>query len=86
MKSGFMVDIGEEVDEIFDLLRDLRKHEVDIVTIGQYLQPTPKHLPVVRFVHPEEFERFKEFGLELGIGHVESGPLVHSSYHAEEQV
>jgi lipoic acid synthetase len=85
-KSGFMVGIGEEVDEIYDLLRDLRKHEVDIVTIGQYLQPTPRHLPVARFVHPEEFERFKEFGLELGIGHIESGPLVRSSYHAEEQV
>ncbi|MFQ5628771.1 MAG: lipoyl synthase [bacterium] len=85
-KSGFMVGIGEQVDEIYDLLRDLRKHEVDIVTIGQYLQPTPKHLPVARFVHPEEFERFKEFGQELGIGHVESGPLARSSYHAEEQV
>lgn len=85
-KSGFMVGIGEEVDEIYDLLRDLHKHKVDIVTIGQYLQPTPKHLPVARFVHPEEFERFKQYGLDLGIEHVESGPLVRSSYHAEEQI
>lgn len=85
-KSGFMVGIGEEVDEIYELMRDLYAHKVDIVTIGQYLQPTPKHLPVVRYVHPEEFERFKQFGLELGFKHVESGPLVRSSYHAEEQV
>ena len=85
-KSGFMVGIGEEVDEIYELMRDLHKHRVDIVTIGQYLQPTSKHLPVSRFVHPEEFERYKQFGLELGIEHVESGPLVRSSYHAEEQV
>lgn len=85
-KSGFMVGIGEEVDEIYDLMRDLHRHEVDIVTIGQYLQPTKQHLPVARYVHPEEFDRFKEFGLQLGFKHVESGPLVRSSYHAEEQV
>lgn len=85
-KSGFMIGIGEEVHEIYDLLRDMRKHEIDIVTIGQYLQPTPKHLPIIRYVHPEEFDRFKEFGLQLGFKHVESGPLVRSSYHAEEQV
>ncbi len=85
-KSGFMVGLGEEVDEIYEIMRDLRAHEVDIVTIGQYLQPTPKHLPIERYVHPEEFARFKEYGLSLGFKHVESGPLVRSSYHAEEQV
>jgi len=85
-KSGFMVGIGEEVEEVYALLRDLREHEVDIVTIGQYLQPSPQHLPVVRYVHPEEFERFREYGLQLGLRHVESGPLVRSSYHAEKQV
>ena len=85
-KSGFMVGIGEEVEEIYELMRDLYQHGVDIVTIGQYLQPSPNHLPVVRYVHPEEFDRFREFGLSLGFKHVESGPLVRSSYHAESHV
>lgn len=85
-KSGFMVGIGEAPAEIETLLRDLRAHEVDIITIGQYLQPTPAHLPVDRYVHPDEFARYREFGLALGFQHVESGPLVRSSYHAEEQV
>lgn len=85
-KSGFMAGIGEEVEEVYALLRDLREHEVDIVTIGQYLQPSPKHLPVLRYVRPEEFERFREYGLQLGLRHVESGPLVRSSYRAEKQV
>ncbi len=85
-KSGLMVGLGEEADEVYDLLRDLYEHGVDIVTIGQYLQPTPNHLPIVRYVHPEEFERYREFGMRLGFKHVESGPLVRSSYHAEEHV
>lgn len=85
-KSGFMVGIGEEVDEVYALLRDLREHDVDIVTIGQYLRPSPEHLPISRYVHPEEFDRFREYGLNLGFKHIESGPLVRSSYHAEAQV
>ena len=85
-KSGFMVGLGEESEEVYDLLRDLHEYGVDIVTIGQYLQPTPAHLPVARFVRPEEFAQFKEFGMQLGFRHVESGPLVRSSYHAEEHV
>lgn len=84
-KSGFMVGLGEEIDEIYALMRDLKAHEVDIVTIGQYLQPSPDHLPVARYVHPEEFDRFREYGRQLGFRHVESGPLVRSSYHAEAQ-
>ena len=67
------------------MLRDLRAHDVDLVTIGQYLRPTPKHLPVARFVHPDEFAHLKQFGQDLGFAHIESGPLVRSSYHAGEQ-
>jgi len=84
-KTGIMVGIGEEMNEIVDVMRDLVRVRCDIMTIGQYLQPTPRHLPVERFVEPAEFAELKSIGEELGIGHVESGPLVRSSYHAAEQ-
>ncbi|MCL5992436.1 MAG: lipoyl synthase [Bacteroidetes bacterium] len=82
-KSGLMVGIGEKTEEVFEVMKDLKAHNVDIVTIGQYLQPTPKHAIVDRFVHPDEFAEYKRIGLEMGFKHVESGPLVRSSYHAE---
>ncbi|HDS74338.1 MAG TPA: lipoyl synthase, partial [Firmicutes bacterium] len=84
-KTGIMVGLGETMDEIADVMRDLVRMRCDILTIGQYLQPTPRHLPVERFVTPEEFAELKRIGEGLGIGHVESGPLVRSSYHAAEQ-
>ncbi|MGH7259094.1 MAG: lipoyl synthase [Nitrospiraceae bacterium] len=84
-KSGLIIGMGETAEEIRDVLRDLRAVDCDILTIGQYLQPTKQHLPVVRFYHPDEFAAFKEAGLALGFRHVESGPLVRSSYHAEQQ-
>jgi len=85
-KSGIMVGVGETADEIIELMADLRKIECDIITIGQYLPPTKAHYPLHRFYTPEEFNDLKELGLELGFKHVESGPLVRSSYHAEEHV
>lgn len=84
-KSGFMLGLGERREEVESLLRDLSNVGLDIVTIGQYLQPTPAHLPVERFVPPAEFLEYKGFGAILGFRHVESGPLVRSSYHADEQ-
>ena len=84
-KSGLIVGMGETEDEIRNVLCDLRAVGCDILTIGQYLQPTKQHLPVVRFYHPDEFAALKEAGLALGFHHVESGPLVRSSYHAEQQ-
>jgi lipoic acid synthetase len=84
-KSGIMVGVGEQQAEIEQTLRDLRTDGVDILTIGQYLQPSSKHLPIDRWVTPEEFAHWKEFGLSIGFGVVESGPLVRSSYHADEQ-
>jgi lipoic acid synthetase len=84
-KSGLMVGLGEEWDEIVETLRDLRAAGVSIVTIGQYLRPSPANLPMVRYYSPAEFAELKRIGLELGFGHVESGPLVRSSYHAHEQ-
>jgi lipoic acid synthetase len=84
-KTGLMVGIGEKPEEVQVLLEDLRRVNVDIVTIGQYLQPTREHLPIDRWVTPEEFAHWKAVGLKLGCGVVESGPLVRSSYHAEEQ-
>jgi lipoic acid synthetase len=84
-KTGIMVGLGEEPDEIRQVMRDAREHGVDIFTLGQYLQPTKEHLPVERFVHPDEFAAYREFGMsELGFRYVVSGPLVRSSYHAEE--
>ena len=85
-KTGLMLGIGEQPDEVVGVLHDLRKVDCDILTLGQYLQPTKEHLPVDRFVHPDEFAMFKELGHRLGFTHVESGPLVRSSYHAEQQV
>jgi lipoic acid synthetase len=85
-KSGLMAGLGESNDEIAAVLRDLRAHQVSIATIGQYLRPTPRHLPVLRHVTPEEFREFRRVGLALGFSHVESGPLVRSSYHAAEAV
>lgn len=85
-KSGLIVGMGETTDEAREVMRDLRSVECDIMTVGQYLQPTSAHLPVARFYHPDEFAALKEEGLALGFRHVESGPLVRSSYHAEQQV
>ncbi len=84
-KSGIMVGLGETRDELAAALSDLRRAGCDIVTIGQYLRPSPAHLPVARYYHPHEFAALKEEALGLGFGHVESGPLVRSSYHAHEQ-
>lgn len=84
-KSGVMVGLGESDSEIEEVLHDLKRHEVDMVTIGQYLQPTKGHLPVHRYVHPDQFQRFEAIGLSIGFKHVASGPLVRSSYHADEQ-
>ena len=84
-KSGFMVGLGESDDEVFELMEALSNVNCDIITIGQYLRPTKNHLPVQRFVHPEVFKLYKTIGLEMGFNHVESGPLVRSSYHADEQ-
>jgi len=85
-KSGIMLGLGETFEEVQATMRDLRGWGVDILTIGQYLQPSRKHLPIQRYYTPEEFEDLKEFGLELGFKWVESSPLVRSSYHAGEQV
>jgi lipoic acid synthetase len=84
-KSGLMVGLGEEWDEIVQTLEDLRAADVNIVTIGQYLRPSPANLPMVRYYTPAEFAELKRIALDLGFGHVESGPLVRSSYHAHEQ-
>jgi len=84
-KSGIIVGLGETNDEVVDTLRDLRAHGVDVVTIGQYLQPSPKHATIDRWVHPDEFKWFREQGEALGFGSVFSGPLVRSSYRADEQ-
>lgn len=85
-KSGIMLGLGEDMAEVKQTLQDLRDNGCDVVTIGQYLQPTSKHLPVVRFVHPDEFAELKEFGYSIGLDHVESGPLVRSSYHSEKHL
>ncbi|MBO8171803.1 MAG: lipoyl synthase [Bacillaceae bacterium] len=85
-KSSIMVGVGEEWDEILQAMDDLRSIDCDILTIGQYLQPTKKHLKIEKYYHPDEFDRLKEEGLKRGFKHVESGPLVRSSYHAHEQV
>jgi len=84
-KSGIMLGIGEKEEEIKEVLSDMQQAGVDILTIGQYLQPTKEHQPIDRWVTPEEFVRWKEFALEIGFGVCESGPLIRSSYHAEEQ-
>src|SRR6476620_5301744 len=85
-KSGIMLGLGEAKEEVIQTMHDLRESDVDIITIGQYLQPTKKHLQVHRFVHPDEFAAFRQIGYELGFDYVESGPLVRSSYHSEKHV
>jgi lipoic acid synthetase len=85
-KSGIMVGLGERMDEVKATMRDLRSWGVDILTVGQYLQPTRDHLPIDRYYTPQEFQELKEEGLRMGFRHVESGPLVRSSYHAHQQV
>jgi len=85
-KSGIMVGLGEEWDEVKDTIRAIRAAGTDILTVGQYLRPSLQHLPLKRYYTPEEFLELREFALSLGYPHVESGPLVRSSYHAEEQV
>ena len=85
-KSGIMLGLGETREEVIQTLTDLRDNGCDVVTIGQYLRPTQRHLPVDRFVHPDEFAEYREIGYQLGLDYVESGPLVRSSYHSERHV
>lgn len=85
-KSGFMVGLGESVEEVYELMEDLRKHQCDVLTIGQYLQPTKMHLPVHEFIHPDLFDHYQQKGMEMGFKYVESGPLVRSSYHSERHL
>lgn len=85
-KTGIMLGLGETEEEILELIRDAHQVGVSIMTIGQYLQPTRKHLPVVEYIHPKQFARLRTLGLEIGLRHIESGPLVRSSYHAERHV
>lgn len=85
-KSGVMLGLGETSEEVLETMTDLRQVGVDILTLGQYLQPTPKHLPIVEFIHPEIFDFYRQEGLKMGFRYVESGPLVRSSYHAEKHI
>jgi lipoic acid synthetase len=85
-KSGVMLGLGESEQEVIETMQDLRAVNVDILTLGQYLQPTPKHLPVAEFIEPEKFAFYQKLGLEMGFRFVESGPLVRSSYHAEKHL
>jgi lipoic acid synthetase len=85
-KSGVMLGLGETEDEVIETMDDLRAVGVDVLTLGQYLQPTPRHLPVAEFIHPEKFAEYEQLGLKKGFRFVESGPLVRSSYHAEKHV
>jgi len=85
-KSGLMLGLGETIDEVLAVMRDLRESKVDILTLGQYLRPSPKHLPIIRYVTMDEFAELKRRGYEMGFRHVESGPLVRSSYHAADAV
>jgi lipoic acid synthetase len=84
-KTGLMLGLGESLDEVREVMRDLRRIGVDILTLGQYLRPSKLHLEIARYVHPDEFEQLKAEALTLGFPHVESGPLVRSSYHADGQ-
>jgi lipoic acid synthetase len=84
-KTGLMLGLGEEKTEVLATMADLAAQGTNILTLGQYLQPTREHLPIVRYVHPDEFAEYKILGEAMGFGHVESGPLVRSSYHAFEQ-
>jgi lipoic acid synthetase len=85
-KSGVMLGLGETEEEVIEAMQDLRSVDVDVLTLGQYLQPTAKHLPIVEFITPEKFAEYKEIGLKMGFRYVESGPLVRSSYHAEKHL
>ncbi len=82
-KSGLMLGLGETQGEVLDVMRDLRAHGVDILTLGQYLRPSPKHLPIIRYIPQREFDEYRKAGYEMGFAHVEAGPLVRSSYHAD---
>jgi lipoic acid synthetase len=84
-KSGLMVGLGETLTELEQTMADLRAHDCDLLTVGQYLQPDAKHLPVERYYHPDEFSQIREIGQRLGFAHIEAGPFVRSSYHAGEQ-
>jgi lipoic acid synthetase len=84
VKSGLMLGLGETAGEVLSVMRDLRASRVDILTLGQYLRPSPKHLPIVRYVPPAEFDELRRAGQAMGFAHVESGPLVRSSYHAAD--
>lgn len=83
-KSGLMLGLGETTHEVVEVMRDLSAHSVDILTLGQYLRPSPRHLPIVRYVPPEEFQDLRRVGMRMGFAHVEAGPLVRSSYHAAD--
>lgn len=85
-KSGVMLGLGESEEEVLETIDDLAGVNCDILTLGQYLQPTPKHLPVAEFITPEKFDEYKEYALKKGFRYVESGPLVRSSYHAEKHL
>jgi lipoic acid synthetase len=85
-KSGIMLGLGETKEEVLQTIKDLHDNGCDVITIGQYLQPTQRHLPVQRFVHPDEFAEYRNAGYELGLDYIESGPLVRSSYHSERHV
>lgn len=85
-KSGIMLGLGETKEEVIQTMQDLRDSYVDVITIGQYLQPSKKHLAVDRFVHPDEFKELRDIGYNMGFDYVESGPLVRSSYHSEKHV
>jgi lipoic acid synthetase len=85
-KSGLMLGLGENQEEVLQVMRDLRSHQVDILTLGQYLRPSPKHLPIIRYAPQAEFDEYKRAGYAMGFAHVESGPLVRSSYHASDAV
>lgn len=85
-KSGVMAGLGETTDELLDVFRDMREHNIDVLTVGQYLQPSPKHAPVARYYKPQEFVELKQAADAMGFEHVESGALVRSSYHADEQI
>ncbi len=85
-KSGLMLGLGETTAEVLDVMRELRAHGVDILTLGQYLRPSPRHLPIVRYIPPAEFDEFRRAGYGMGFAHVEAGPLVRSSYHASDAV
>jgi lipoyl synthase len=82
-KSGLMLGLGETKEEVLQVMRDLHAHHVDILTLGQYLRPSPKHLPILRYIPQNEFDEYKQAGKEMGFAHVEAGPLVRSSYHAD---